>query len=75
MVKLRCCKNVIKLLYDFDKPSQARYGNPTNFLLAFVCNNCNRRAHIRHQCIKTTVLSCHRCLINTGIDKLNNIKI
>ena len=22
---------------------------------------------------KTTVLSCHRCLINTGVEKMNNI--
>ncbi len=33
----------------------------------------NRTAHIRHQCRKTTVLSCQRCLINTGIEKMNNI--
>jgi hypothetical protein len=29
--------------------------------------------HIRHQCRKTTVLSRHRCLINTGVEKMNNI--
>jgi hypothetical protein len=29
----------------------------------------NRTAHIRHLCMKTVVLSCHRCLINTGIEK------
>ncbi len=29
----------------------------------------NRTAHIRHQWRKTTVLSCHRCLINTGVEK------
>jgi hypothetical protein len=29
--------------------------------------NINRTMHIRHQCRKTTVLSCHRCLINTGV--------
>ncbi len=29
----------------------------------------NRTARIRHQCRKTTVLSCHRCLINTGVEK------
>jgi hypothetical protein len=32
----------------------------------------NRTEHIRQQCRKTTVLSCHRCLINTGIVKMNN---
>ncbi len=31
----------------------------------------NRTAHIRHQCRKTTLLSCHRCLINTGVEKMS----
>ncbi len=30
-----------------------------------------RHWRIRHICRKTTVLSCHRCLINTGIEKTN----
>ncbi len=30
----------------------------------------NRTAHICHQCKKITVLSCHICLINTGIQKM-----
>ncbi len=30
-------------------------------------------AHNRHLCIKNTVLGCHRCLINTGVEKMNNI--
>jgi hypothetical protein len=29
--------------------------------------------HIRHQCRKTTVLCCHRCLINPRVEKMNNI--
>ncbi len=33
----------------------------------------NGRAHIRHTCRKTTVLRCHRCLINTGVKKMNKI--
>jgi hypothetical protein len=33
----------------------------------------NGTAHIRHQCWKTTVLSCHRCLIKMGVEKMNNI--
>ncbi len=33
----------------------------------------NRTAHIRHQCRKATVLSCHRCLINSGDEKMNYI--
>jgi hypothetical protein len=32
----------------------------------------NGTTHIRHQCRKTAVLSCHRCLINTGVEKVNN---
>ncbi len=35
----------------------------------------NRRAHMRYQCRKTTVLSSHRCLIKTGVEKMNNILI
>ena len=27
----------------------------------------NGTARIRHQCMETTVLSCHRCLISTGV--------
>jgi hypothetical protein len=33
----------------------------------------NRRAHIRNQCRKATVLSFHRCLINTGIEKTEQL--
>jgi hypothetical protein len=30
----------------------------------------NRTVHVRYLCIKTAVLSCHRCLINTGVEKM-----
>ncbi len=30
--------------------------------------------HIRHQCRKTAVLSCHRCLINSGVKKWTKFK-
>jgi hypothetical protein len=33
----------------------------------------NITAHIKHQCRKTTVLRCHRCLMKTGVKKMNNI--
>jgi hypothetical protein len=33
----------------------------------------NGTARIRHQCWKTDVLSCHRFLINSGAEKMNNI--
>ncbi len=32
----------------------------------------NRTANVRCPCRKTTVLCCHRCLINTGVEKMNN---
>ncbi len=31
-------------------------------------------AHIRHQCRKTIVLGCHRCLINTGFKQWTTLK-
>jgi hypothetical protein len=34
----------------------------------------NKTAGIRHQCRKTTVLRCHRCLINTDVEKTKKIK-
>ncbi len=33
----------------------------------------NRTAHTRHLCRKTTVINCHRYLMNTGAEKMNNI--
>jgi hypothetical protein len=33
----------------------------------------NGTARNRHQCRKTAVLGCHRCLINSGVEKMNNI--
>jgi hypothetical protein len=33
----------------------------------------NGRAHIRHQRRITAALSCHRFLINSGVEKINNI--
>ncbi len=49
--------------------------SPSNIRLFQMCFEKvhNWRAHIRHQCRKTTVLCCHRCLINTGVEKLNYI--
>jgi hypothetical protein len=31
----------------------------------------NRTGHIRYQCRKTAVLSCYRCLIDTGVEKIS----
>jgi len=33
----------------------------------------NRTAHIRHLSKKTSILSCHRFLIKTGVEKMNYI--
>jgi hypothetical protein len=35
--------------------------------------NFNGTARIRHQCRKAAVLSYHRFLINSGVEKMNNI--
>jgi hypothetical protein len=45
---------------------------PCLFSFASVANSSfvsNRKACIRHRCRKTTVLSCHRCLLNPGVEK------
>jgi hypothetical protein len=34
----------------------------------------NGAVHTRHQCRKTIVLSCHRCLINTCVEKITTFK-
>ncbi len=39
--------------------------------LYIALSRCNRTANIGHQCRKTTGLSCHRCQIDTGIEKMN----
>jgi len=33
----------------------------------------DKTGHVRHQFRKTTALSCHICLINTGVEKMNYI--
>ncbi len=33
----------------------------------------NKTPHYGHQCRRTNVLSCHRCLINIGVEKMINI--
>jgi hypothetical protein len=42
----------------------------------FITNGLDiRTVHIRHQCWKVLALSCHRCLINTCVEKMNYSKI
>ncbi len=38
-------------------------------------NLLDKATNIRHLCRKTTVLSCHRCQINTSAEKMNHIYI
>ncbi len=55
--RFKFCHNFDKFLKQFENVGQI-----------------NRTACIRHQCRKaTTVLSCQRCLINTSVEKINNI--
>jgi hypothetical protein len=43
-----------------------------DFYFAYVMSY-NRTACISQQCKKTTAFICHRCLINTVVEKANNI--
>ncbi len=43
----------------------------TNDIVQIVIHNGT--AHIRQQCKKTAVLSCHRFLISSGVEKMNDI--
>jgi len=47
--------------------------NNKTFQFGYTLSNLNIpsnwKTHIRHLCRKTTVLSCHICLINTGIER------
>jgi hypothetical protein len=47
--------------------------NNSMFVLQYEFITTNLTAWIRHQCRKTTVLTCHRCPINAGVEKMNNI--
>ncbi len=42
---------------------------------AYVAISGNGTPCIRHQCRKTGVLSLHRFLINSGVEKMNNIQL
>jgi hypothetical protein len=51
------------------------YLNSLNLLKDITIQIVDRESRIRHQCRKTTHISCHRCLINTGAEKMSNISI
>jgi hypothetical protein len=40
-----------------------------NYLSVYLSKELNGIAHIRHKWRKTMVLSCYRCLINSGAEK------
>jgi len=40
-----------------------------------LANEWNRTAHIGYLCGKITVLSCHRCLIKTSVEKTFKYKL
>jgi hypothetical protein len=46
-----------------------------NLLRVMFIKTENGTAHIRHQCRRKTVLSCHRCPIKTGVEKMSYIYI
>jgi hypothetical protein len=50
-------------------------GSVCDFKTAHIRHLCRKIVHIRHLCRKTTVLNCHRYLINTSYEKINNILI
>ena len=63
-----------KFLYNFDKWVG---GGKDNFweLIRNYIDWWNRTELIRHLCRKTTVLSCHKCRINSGVEIINNNEI
>ncbi len=52
------------------KPSLSRQPDPDFPMEQQALKNVNNgKTGIRHQCRKTTVLRCRRCVINTGVKK------
>ncbi len=62
--------NLIKY-FQLSNPRQSSLTFLINFVLMVIY--VNRTMHIIHQCRKRTALSCHRCIICTGVEKMNNI--
>jgi hypothetical protein len=42
-------------------------------IFCYAIEAIEEHVHIRHQCWKTTVFSCHIYLIKTGVEKMDNI--
>ncbi len=58
--------------YNLYRPSFILVMLPPQKQLSCFLNH-NRTACIRHLCMKATVSSFHRCLMNTSVEKMNNI--
>ena len=56
-----------KQLVDFTEPEHSSFNGTAHPFL-------NGTARIIHQCRKTAVLSCHRFLINSGVEKMKKFK-
>ncbi len=68
-VDLECCyaecRDFITIMLNVVAP-QSIFATPQTKLWN------SRRVHVRNFFRKTTALSCHRCLINTGVEEINN---
>jgi hypothetical protein len=74
---INLCPNILNKIRLLDTP-EANFGEfqiCANFICGFDgCRDTKksiRTAHFRYQYRKTAVLSCHRCLINTDVEKIN----
>jgi hypothetical protein len=71
---LKKCKQLFEYqhslyLETFGGQSSDLYLNAVHFFMTSV----NGTVHIRHQCRKTAVLSCHIFLISSGVWKMDHI--
>jgi hypothetical protein len=86
---LKVCNTWITRGWKFQSPNKEQQFHKKNFFwrnlqfcairwtvfvaILLYINFSNRTARIRQECRRATVLSCHRCIINTGIEKMNTI--
>ncbi len=57
-------------IYSFLETFSGQSSNLNLNIVHLFNTSVNRIVNIRHQCRKTAVLSCHSCLIKTGVEKL-----
>ncbi len=70
-------KNISQVVYGSSLVYKVVFTHPKNtkslslpHAMAIWKEISNRKGWIRHQCMKATVLNCHKCLINTGVEKI-----